>query len=172
MILRAFKEKSNKKYVNKILTSRRITPNNRKISSIGVLLNKAEFDDAEAFRTYFKHLGIRSPKQTILYFSSEESEQKAQWESHFYPKDFGWRGTLKNTELQQFVDEEFDVLIAYYNDNVLELNQIVAMSKANFKVGIHSADDRLFDLIIQISINRFDLFKEEFKKYLTQLNKL
>ena len=172
MFLKAFKEKSNKKYVNKLLTSRRVDLNSGKIHSIGVLLNKDEFDDAEAFRSYFKRLGLRSPRQSVIYYSQLESDQKAQWESHFYAKDFGWKGRLKNIELQQFVDEKFDVLIAYYNQDLLELNQIVAMSKANFKVGIHKGDERLFDLMIDISIQRFDLFKEEFRKYLTRLNKL
>ena len=115
---------------------------------------------------------LRSPKQTMLYFSSRRIGTKSTMGIAFLSKGFWMDRQIKNIELQHFVDEEFDVLIAYYNNNVLELNQIVAMSKANLKVGIHNADDRLFDLIIEISINRFDLFKEEFKKYLTHIKQI
>ncbi|MEM1137126.1 MAG: hypothetical protein AAGI07_14910 [Bacteroidota bacterium] len=172
MILKAFRDKSNKDYVNKILDKRTNTVNTNKVKTIAILLNKEEFDDAEAFTDYFKELELTSPKSTVIYFSELEKEADTQWQNFFTKKDFGWSGKIMNQTLMQFINEPFDVLVGYYNKNVLEMNQITAMSKANLKVGVHSHDERLFDIILNLSVIRFDVFKKEFKKYLNILNKL
>lgn len=172
MILKAFKEKSNQKYVNNLLAARKAIVNGNKIVSVGVLLNAVEFDDFESFNLFFKTLNLNSPKHKILTFSSEDSVVHNQWDSFFGPKDIGWKGKIKSIDLQTFIDTDYDVLICYYKENILELNQVAAMSKANFKVGISNTDERLFDLIIDVKPKQFELFKTEFNKYLNILNKL
>jgi hypothetical protein len=172
MILKAFKEKSNQKYVNNLLAARKASVSANKIVSVGVLLNAVEFDDFENFNTFFKTLNLNSPKHKILTYSSEDSVVHNQWDSFFGPKDIGWKGKIKNIDLQAFIDTDYDVLICYYKENILELNQVTAMSKANFKVGISNADERLFDLIIDVKPKQFELFKIEFKKYLHILKKI
>ena len=109
MILKAFKEKSNRKYVNKLLTERKSTVNNNK---------------------------------------------------------------MKNPDLEAFVTEPFDMLICFYKNSVLQLDQITAASHANFKVGISTTDERLYDLIIDVDLKDINIFKQELKKYLNILKKL
>jgi len=172
MFLKVFKDNSNQKYINKLLALRKAAVDSRKISSIGVILNFDEFKDLEAFRTYLKELGIKPNKTKIINFNKEEKEVDFHWETYFTPKDFGWKGKINNAELQTFIDIEFDALISFYKDDVLELNSIVAQSKANFKIGLSNTDQRLYDLIIDVKPSQFGIFKEELKKYLTVLNKL
>lgn len=172
MILKAFREKSNQKFVNNLLENRSQNVQDKKVRHVGVILNQDEFGDPEPFRALFKEFGLNSPKNTVVFFCEKEEDKRAQWETYFIAKDFGWSGNLKNSELYQFVEEPFDMLIAFYNENRPELHQIVAMSNANFKVGIHKHDERLFDLILELSVSRFDVFKSELKKYLTILKKI
>lgn len=172
MILKAFKEKSNQKYINTLLSARKAAVDNRKIGSVGVILNVDEFKDFEAFRIYLKGLGIKSPKIKIIAFIKDEKEVDFHWETYFNPKDFGWKGKINNVELQTFIETEFDALISFYKENVLELNSITAQSNANFKIGLSNSDQRLYDLIIDVKPSNFSLFKSELKKYLTVLNKL
>jgi Family of unknown function (DUF6913) len=172
MFLKAFKEKSNQKYVNKLLSARKAAVDSRKIRSVGVILNVNEFIDFEAFRTYLKSFGIKSNKTKIIAFNKEEKEIDFHWETYFDPKDFGWKGKINNVELQTFIDTEFDALISFYKEDVLELNSITAQSKANFKIGLSNTDQRLYDLIIDVKPKEFALFKNELKKYLIVLNKL
>lgn len=172
MIFKAFKEKSNQKYVNTLLSKPKAGVNSSKVKTIAVLLNKDEFIEFEFFRKYFKELNLNSPKHKIVAFTFDEKVEQNQWDVFFTPKDFGWKGKLKSIDLQSFVDEEYDVLVSYYNNNVPYLNQITAMSKANLKVGLSRSDERLYDLIIDIKTSRIDIFREEFKKYLNILNKL
>ena len=172
MILKAFKEKSNQKYVNKLLAARKASVNNVKIKTIAVVLNADEFDDFEIFRQYFKDLNLTSPKHKIIAFTNDDKFDNSQWETYFSPKDFGWKGKINNIDLQSFIDEAYDVLIGYYKKETLALNLIVAASKANLKVGLSRNDERLYDLIIDVKPTEIEIFKTEFKKYLNILNKL
>lgn len=172
MIFKAFKENSNQKYINKLLSARKAAVDNRKISSVGVILNIDEFKDFEAFRTYLKALGIKPPKIKIIAFIKDEKDHDFQWETYFSSKDFGWNGKINKIELQTFIDTEFDALICFYKEDALELNSVTAQSNANFKIGLSNTDQRLYDLIIDVKPSDFSLFKEELKKYLTVLNKL
>ncbi len=172
MILKAFKEKSNQKYVNKLLAARKATVNNKKVVSIGVILNVSEFNDYEAFRAYFKALGLTSPKHKIVAFSSDENAEHNQWDTMYTMKDFGWKGKINNVDLQTFLDTDYDALICYYKKDLLPLNQLALMSKSNFKIGISIDKEQFFDLIIDVKTSQFEIFKEELKKYLTILNKL
>ncbi|MFP4845791.1 DUF6913 domain-containing protein [Winogradskyella sp. PE311] len=172
MILKAFKGKSNQKYVNNLLALRKATVNTNKVKTVAVLLNANEFDDFEMFNQFFKELNLTSPKHKIIAFTYDDKFVASQWETYFSPKDFGWKGKINNVDLQSFMDEEYDVLIAYYKGSVLELDLITASSKANLKVGLSRTDERLYDLIIDVDPKETKIFKTEFTKYLNILNKL
>ncbi|MFV9551322.1 DUF6913 domain-containing protein [Algibacter sp. PT7-4] len=172
MILRGFKEKSNKKYLNKLLANRVVNVNSSKAISLGVVLNIDEFNEFEAFRDLAEYIKVRPNRLKIIAYSSSKKEGLHSWDECYNPKDFGWKGTIKNSELQSFLNTEFDVLVSYYEKDVLELKLITAQSRAKFKIGILQSDERLNDLIIKTNLKQFKLFKEEVFKYLTILKKI
>jgi len=172
MILKAFKDKSIQKYVNKLLATRKVQINNNKVKTVAVLLNTSEFHEFEVFRVYFKELGLNSPKHKIIAYTLDDKLEHNKWNTHYSPKDFGWKGKIKNIDLDTFINEPFDVLICYYKKQVLQLDLIAAASKANLKVGISRKDERLYDLIIDVALKDINIFKQELKKYLNILNKL
>lgn len=172
MILKAFKEKSNRKYVNNLLATRKSAVDNSDVKTIAVLLNAEEFHEFEVFRVYFNELGLNSPKHKIVAFTMDDKLEHNQWNAHFSPKDFGWKGKIKNIDLEAFINEPYDMLVCFFKNQVLQLDLITAASKANFKVGISKEDERLYDLIIDVGLKDINIFKEELKKYLNILNKL
>jgi hypothetical protein len=172
MILKAFKEKSNQKYVNNLLNTRVPAVNSNKVKTVAVLLSASEFHEFEVFRVYFKALGLSSPKHKIIAFTLDDKLEHNKWNTHYSPKDFGWKGKIKDRDLQNFIDEPYDVLICYYKNELSQLKQITAASNANLKVGISIKDERLYDLIIDVSLKEINVFKQELKKYLNILNKL
>ncbi|MDN3494015.1 DUF6913 domain-containing protein [Winogradskyella bathintestinalis] len=172
MILKAFKEKSNRKYVNNLLADRQTAINNNKINTIAVLLNASEFHEFEVFRVYFKALNLNSPKHKIVAFTMDDKLEHNKWNAHFSPKDFGWKGKIKNLDLETFINEPFDMLVCYFKNPGLQLDLITAASQANFKVGISPELKRFYDLIIDVDLKDINIFKQELKKYLTILKKL
>ena len=172
MILKAFKEKSIQKYVNKLLATQKSAVSNTKVKTVAVLLNANEFHEFEVFRVYFKELGLNSPKHKIIAFTLDDKLEHNKWNTHYSPKDFGWNGKINNVDLETFINEPFDMLLCYYKQEVLQLDLITAASKANLKVGISKNDERLYDLIINVALKDINVFKQELKKYLNILNKL
>lgn len=172
MILKAFKEKSIRKHINKLLNVREVAVKSSKVTSVGIILNSSEFTDGESFKTFFKSLGVQLPRVKIIHYVDKEEDDDHLWGTYFTKKDFNWKGKITNIELQTFMDFPFDVLVAYFESDDLELQFVTAGSKANFKVGVANYDPRLFDLIIDTKLHHQTIFKEELTKYLTVLNKL
>lgn len=172
MILKAFKANSNQKYINKLLNARQVAVSNMKMKSVGVILNMNEFSDFDAFRNYFNQLGISQSKIKIIAFVEDAKDANPLWDTYFNPKDFGWKGKIKNVDLQSFIDTKFDVLISYYTNDSLELKLITAASNANFKVGLSQEDKRMYDLMINVKTKQIELFNSELTKYLHVLNKI
>ncbi|KJD35591.1 hypothetical protein PW52_07475 [Tamlana sedimentorum] len=172
MILQGFKEKSNKKYLNKLLSKREIEINDNKVESLGVIVNIDEFDDLDKFVNFSEALNIRSNRLKIITFTENEKEQVLSWDSCFNPSDFGWKGAVKNVELSGFLNKNFDLLISFYEKDITEIKLITALSQSKFKIGVFQPDERLNDLIIKTSTKEINLFKDEVVKYLTILNKI
>ena len=172
MILKGFKEKSNQKFINKLIDSRKAALSSKKIESVGIILNLNEYDDFETLRIFFEGLKLNPNKIKIVGFTEDIKLVELSRELLYSGKQVGWKGKIKNNELISFINTNFDALISYYKQDNLELNLVTALSKANFKVGLSNYDERLHDLILDIDPNKFDVFRNEIVKYLTILKKL
>tara|TARA_B110000967_G_scaffold104374_1_gene106995 strand:+ start:1623 stop:2249 length:627 start_codon:yes stop_codon:yes gene_type:complete len=172
MFFKLFKKKSNDKYLNNILNSRKPSVDSQKIKSVGVILNLEEYDDYDSLRNVLKYLGVNENKIKFVAYVTERDETLTSWDSYFTPLDFGWNGNISNYDINEFIETEFDALISYYNEDLYELNLITAKSKANFKIGISNKDQRLNDFIINIKSSFIDIFKVELQKYLKGLKKI
>jgi len=172
MFLQRFKKKSIQKSINKILNSRNVSVNNKKIESVGIILNQDEFNKHEDLRQFLISLGIMENKIKFISFITDAKLAPNTWDNYFDPHSFGWHGSIKNVELDEFINTKFDTLISYYKADNLELNAVTTMSKANFKIGISKNDQRLNDFIIDIKPSQITIFKKELLKYLKVLNKI
>ncbi|MBT8260969.1 MAG: hypothetical protein HKO92_01375 [Flavobacteriaceae bacterium] len=170
MFLKRFKDKSNQKYINNVLNSRISNVKNKRINSVGILFNLAEFSDYDVFKKFIKSLNVKDNKVKFIAYIEDEKDTLNSWDSYYYEKDFGWKGKVNNIELQEFINTKFDLLISYYTVNRYELNIVTALSKANFKVGIAIHDERLNDFIVKVKPNEFVTFITELKKYFKVLN--
>jgi hypothetical protein len=86
--------------------------------------------------------------------------------------DFGWYGSLKLNKLQEFVKNEYDLLINYGFEENLYWNVITLHALSNFKVGFTSKEDSLYDLSISDSGRNLDVLTTEMIKYLRILKKI
>ncbi len=59
MILKGFKEKSNKKYLNKLLSERHVNVNEDAVVSLGVIFNIDEVDKFELFNKLADFIQLR-----------------------------------------------------------------------------------------------------------------
>ncbi|MDG1373774.1 MAG: hypothetical protein P8P38_00370 [Flavobacteriaceae bacterium] len=155
-----------------ILKSRIRNFKSGKVNSIGVIFDCNSYYDYDFFRNLTKELGLNDNRIRFIAKVDLEKNKPNSWDSFFSSNDFDWLGRPKSYEIEEFVDQPFDLLISYYKPNKLELNLVTARSKANFKIGITNEDSRLHDLTIDIEPSNTEVFKIELIKYLTQLNRL
>jgi len=172
MILKAFKEKSNQKLINNLVGFRSAQISSKRIESVGIVLNLVEYDDFESFRLFFEALKLNPNKIKLVGFVEDPKLLELSRELLFSEKQIGWKGKIKNNELQSFLNTPFDVLVSYFKNDNLDLNLITALSRANFKVGLSGKDIRFYDLVLDVLPNEFNVFKNEFIKYLTILKKI
>ncbi|MDO6759100.1 hypothetical protein Q4566_02715 [Tamlana sp. 2_MG-2023] len=172
MILKVFKEKSIKKRINKLLSERVVQSDNMVAKTLGVLINVDEFDDVTLFEKLANEIDIQSNNLKIIGFSANKKDESQSFVNCYYLEDFKRNGDIKNIELQTFLDTQFDVLMSYYTEDLLELKFLTVRSKAKFKIGVLQTDERLNDLIIKTKLKEFSVFKTEVFKYLRILNKI
>ena len=172
MFIKFLKNRSNRKFIKRAIESRVQSVENKKIESVGVIVNIGEFKQYDKLINILKSYGINENKIKFITYLTDIDTKQNHWDSYFEAKDFGWNGVIKNLDLQEFIDSEFDALISFYKNDNLELNYATACSKAIFKIGLSNYDQNLNDFIIDINPNFVDIFGKELKKYLKGLNKI
>ena len=172
MFFKQFRTLSLQKNITLILKSRIKNFQSSKVSSIGVIFDHDSYYNYDFFRNLIKDLGVKDNKIRFIAKVDLEKNKPNSWDSFFSLDNFDWLGRPKSVDIDDFVEQPFDVLISYYKPNQLELNFVTARSKANFKIGISNEDSRLHDLSIDVEPANTEVFKIELIKYLTQLNRL
>lgn len=171
MILKGFKEKSNKKLIQKHLNDRVLQQHIKPMQTVGIIFSVDEIQDCNSLRTLLKRFKSLT-SVTGIAFTNEKKIAQNSFSPCFNNKAFNWKGVPVDTELNTFIDTPFDVLINYYKTESSYVASIAAASKAKFKVGLDSAYDVVNDLIIAQGTNDDKAFVSELEKYLTILNKL
>ena len=87
-------------------------------------------------------------------------------------KNISFAGEIDKTEVINFLDTPFDLLINYYDVNKYALLLLSIKSKANFKVGFDTVDKRVNHFIIKTLVDEYEMFTLELFKYLKILNKI
>lgn len=172
MIFKGFKEKSNKKYIDKKLKNRVIPQDNARIKKVGVLINKDEAIDVKWFDTLAASLKVTPNNFQLIVFTKEKRSENVSFNNTYNEKNIGWGGTIKHPDLERFINTAFDLLISYYTEESIHLKLITTASNAKFKVGVLQEDERLNDLIIKTDLKDYSTFETELLKYLKILNKL
>jgi hypothetical protein len=92
----------------------------------------------------------------------------------FSPKELNWFGKPSSVFIQNFMDEEYDLLIDLNIHNLFPLRYISALSKANFKVGKYYENDLdLYDMMIDSEETKsLKYFLRQVDTYITMLNKV
>ena len=172
MFLKLFRKRSNQKYINKILNSKRSKISDRKIRSVGIILSLEEYKDYDNLKGIFTNFGVNENQIKFITYVSHKDFQLNHWDDYFNPEDFGWNGNITNIALNEFINTRYDVLISFYRIDNTDLNLVSAKSKANFKIGISNFDQRINDFIIDVDIENIEVFRNELEKYLKGLNKI
>lgn len=166
------KRKSLKRQTDKNLENRDLSQRNGPLKTIGYLVDEVIFQDFERLYEFSEELGLLRKNTTVYTFIELKKKAPSLIQNQINNRHFTWKGNINNQNANEFLDDPFDVLVGIYTSKNEFLDVMMSLSKAKFKVGFAGADERLFDLLIDIDLQDFDKFKSEFIKYLRILNKI
>lgn len=172
MFLNHIKEFLFKKIVKKNITNVKNTSNDLLIKSVGIIFDENYFYEKEGLINELKKKGVAETNCNILVFKNKIKKNETFSYPIFTYKDISWNGGFSTKDVQQFVNQKFDLLISYYDTEKAALLSTTNQSKANFKVGFSTIDKRLNHLMITTNAENYKVFVDELFKYLKILNKI
>lgn len=172
MFYRKIKEFFLKKIVKKGLLNYKLENSDEKIKTIGVLIDVSESTHDEKFLEKLSKSDVGFESVKTLIFKDKIKKNEVVDEPFFTLKSFGITGKVSKGEVQEFINTPFDLLVNFYEEPKPALDFVAKKSKAKFKVGFSSVDERINHLMISSTMQNEEEFISEMIKYLRILNKI
>lgn len=172
MFLNYIKELLSKKIIKNSISNVSNHSNELIIKTIGIIFDENYFYEKNDLINELKKRGIDESLCKILVFKNKIKKNEVFNYPIFTYRDLSWNGSILKEEVQEFINQPFDLLINYYDTEKTPLLAITNQSKASFKVGFSTIDKRLNHLMISTNAENYKVFIEELFKYLKILNKI
>lgn len=161
-----------KKNVTKRLLKQKNQLVQKKIATVGLLVDESYFSNTEALVDQIVSQGIDKEQIKILVYKDKIKSKEIIASPFLSLKNISFTGEINKKEVIDFLEAPFDLLINYYDVNKYALVLLSVQSKANFKVGFDTVDKRVNHFILKMLVDQYELFTSELFKYLKILNKI
>jgi hypothetical protein len=172
MFLNYIKDFSVKKILKNSLHNVKSSALSTPIQTVGLLIDASYFSQKEALIKELTANGIAAEDIKVIVYNDRFKKSDAPVYPVFGAKHLNWKGDITHAQVNDFMEEQFDLLINYYDVEKAILMVVTHNSKAQFKVGFSSIDKRLNHLIINTNAENYKVFVHELFRYLKVLNKL
>lgn len=142
------------------------------IKTVGILIDESYFNDKKGLIEELVKNNIQEDNISLLVYKDKIKKSEQIDAASFSWKDVSWSGAIEKPEVQQFLSQNFDMLISYYDVEKAPLFLITQQSKALFKVGFSTIDKRLNHFMINTNAENYQVFSNELFRYLKILNKI
>jgi len=172
MFLKVIKDFTLKKIIKKSLAQYKPALSNDAVATVGIVIDESYFSDKESIINELVSSGIARNAIKTLSFKERVKPKEVVDCCYFTRKDISVTGTFDKPDVAEFINTPFDMLISYYDVGKAPLMLATIKSKAKFKVGFSSVDNRLNHFMISSQVEKYAEFISELVKYLKILNKL
>lgn len=165
-----------------LVNPRSVVPNKfnfDKIRTVGILFGASDPEDFELVKRYVVYLREHNKKVKVIgFFSTKDipSLTYSKLEYDFFSlKELNWMGKPSSHIIDNFINEEYDLLIDLNIHDHFPLKYIAALSKAKFKVGkyIEDENENIYDMMIDSdNTQKLKYFLRQIDTYITMLNKV
>jgi len=145
---------------------------NSPIIKVGLIIDESNFLKTSALKKEIVSNGISENNIKVIVFRDVLKSKEVYSEPTFGLKDLNVKGEFTQQALNEFISEEFDLLINYYDSEKPFLLFLTNSSKSKFKVGFSAVDKRLNHFLISIDPENYKEFIGELFRYLKILNKI
>ncbi len=145
--------------------------------TVGILFDATNTEDYEIVKRYVLYLReFRKKVNVIGFFNIKQmppmTYSKLEYD-FFSQKELNWMGKPSGVVIQNFINEEYDLLIDLNVHDHFPLKYICALSKAKFKVGKYNeADTSMYDMMIDADNTKtVKYFLRQVDIYIAMMNK-
>ena len=161
-----------KRLLNNRLQNVKATSLTFPIKTVGLLIDESYFFEKEALIKELIANGISEDAIKTIVYKDKLKKNESYSKPTFGMKHINWRAEITEPTINDFVEEDFDLIISYYDVQKSILLHITHNSKAKFKAGFSSIDKRLNHLMINTNAKNYTVFVQELFRYLKILNKI
>lgn len=172
MFLNYIKSLLVKKTLKNSLNNVTIDSQESPIKKVGLLVDESCFFNTNELIKEIVSNGITESDIKVIVYRDVLKKNEVYLYPTFGLKDFNFKGRTELQSINEFVSDEFDLLINYYDVEKPVLSLLTNNSKAKFKVGFTSIDKRLNHLTISSNVDNHKVFIHELFRYLKILNKI
>jgi hypothetical protein len=124
-----------------------------KAKTVGIIFNATDKEEFELVKRYVRYLKECNKKvKSIGFFNTDKipdlTYSKLEWD-FFTVKDLAWNYIPNKSFIENFINEEFDILIDMNIHHNFPLHYISCLSKAHFKIGLYNPNSD-YDLMIDM----------------------
>jgi hypothetical protein len=142
------------------------------IIRVGLIVDETIFSETAALKKEIISNGISENNIKVIVFREVLKNKEVYLEPTFGVKDLNFRSQFTQQSINEFIEEEFDLLINYYTEEKPFLLLLTNSSKAKFKVGFSTIDKRLNHFLLNIDKENYKGYISELFRYLKILNKI
>ncbi|HBK83433.1 MAG TPA: hypothetical protein DDZ41_07530 [Flavobacterium sp.] len=172
MLYKVLKDFLLKKQIKKVASQNLKAVSGESVATIGVLIDAVSFKDKDIFLEKLKKKSPVEFKIQLLVFRKKVKKTETVHYPYFMASDVGLDGAFSKGEVEHFVNFPFDVLISYYDNQNSSLEWVTVLSKAKFKVGLHSIHTSLNHFTINTFVENYEEFILILFQYLKILKKI
>jgi hypothetical protein len=143
-----------------------------KAKQIGIIFSSKSKAKNDAIQKYTEELRESGKDVTVLAFVSKNADIPPGHIDHFSQNELTITGVIRNEKALKFTEKTFDYLVCLDTQADLYVKNILAMSKAKFRLGTYVDDESedYFEMMIKLKHDsNFDHLIEEIKTFTNKL---
>ena len=142
------------------------------IKTIGIIAEEDLFKAYDFTKKLSEDLGINMLDIQVMLYQKQKSEKSLDNYEFFSDKSFNLFGKIKDENLHYFLENKFDLLINYSNQDNVFAHIVAFQSNAKMKASFKNEFTSFYQISVNILGNKINTFNEEIVKYLKILNRI
>ncbi|MFK7936368.1 MAG: hypothetical protein AB8G22_22830 [Saprospiraceae bacterium] len=140
---------------------------------IGILFNATTLEQRKLVLQYVSKLEKQGKKVTLLGFLDQPKSLENLTFPHYSKQEINWKLEPHSTEVVEFIQKKFDILLVLDTLSNLQFEYISTLSKATFRVGPFTGNIDAYDLMIDTNqTSSLTVFIQQIEQYLQKTTTL
>ena len=133
---------------------------------VGCIVDMDAVNEVNPLLELMKHYSIRPENYIVLGYKRSSEETHTNGVPFLVDKEINWQGKVRNYHADRLAEQEYDLLINYFNEPKLPLLLLSSSIKAKLRIGFQGIDMQYNDITIACPLTEERVFTEEVKKVL------